>query len=126
MGTVRIRRGISKEDSLSTLLFVLALTPMSLVLREVKTGYQLGDLQGKVNHLLFIDDLKLYGQKEKQTDTLVNTALIFNEDFGMELGISKCPTLIMKRDIISKSKDMQLTNDEFIKLRLKRERDTYT
>ena len=47
-------------------------------------------------------------------------------DFGMELGISKCPTLIMKRDIISKSKDMQLTNDEFIKLRLKRERNTYT
>ena len=44
----------------------------------------------------------------------------------MELGISKCPTLIMKRDIISKSKDMQLTNDEFIKLRLKRERNTYT
>ena len=73
-----------------------------------------------------MNDLKLYGQKEKQTDTLVNTALIFNEDFGMELGISKCPTLIMKRDIISKSKDMQLTNDEFIKLRLKRERNTYT
>ena len=126
MGTVRIRRGIFKEDSLSTLLFVLALTPMSLVLREVKTVYQLGDLQGKVNHLLFIDDLKLYGQKEKQIDTLVNTALIFNEDFGMELGISKCPALIMKRDVISKSKGMQLTNDEFIKLILKRERDTYT
>ena len=67
--TVRIRRGIFQGDSLSPLLFVLALTPMSLVLREVKSGYQLGDLQGKVSRLLFMDDRKLCGQNEKQIDT---------------------------------------------------------
>ena len=65
LGTVRIKRDIFQEDSLSPLLFVLALTSMSLVLREVKTQYQLGDLQGKFNHLLFMDDLKLIGQNEK-------------------------------------------------------------
>ena len=63
LGTVRIRRGIFQGDSLSPLLFVLVLIPMSLVLRDVKAGYNLGERRGKVNHLLFMDDLKLYGQK---------------------------------------------------------------
>ena len=37
LGTVRIRRDIFQEDRLSPLLFLLALKPMLLVLREVKT-----------------------------------------------------------------------------------------
>ena len=64
--------------------FVLALTTMLLVLMEVKTEYQLGDLWGKVNHLLFMDDLRLYGQNEKQTDTLVNKVQIFSKDNEMD------------------------------------------
>ena len=63
---------------------------MSLVLRKVKVGYQLGDLRGKVNHLLFMDDPKLYGQNEKQIDTLVKKIRIFAKDIGVEFGISKC------------------------------------
>ena len=69
-----------------------------------------------------MDDLKLYGQNEKQIDTLVNTVQIFSEDIGMEFWISKCATLIMKRGIISKNEGIQLTNDEFIKNMDERER----
>ena len=72
-----MRRDIFQGDSLSPLLFVLAPIPMLLVLREIKAVYQLGDLWGKVNQILFMDDQKLYGQNEKQTDTLVNTVQIF-------------------------------------------------
>ena len=39
LGTVRIRKGIFQGDCLSPLLFMLALTPMFFVLREVKAGY---------------------------------------------------------------------------------------
>ena len=42
LGEVKIRRGIFQGDSLSPLLFVLALIPLSLVLRKVKAGYDLG------------------------------------------------------------------------------------
>ena len=115
LGTVRIRRGIFQGDSLSPLLFVLVLIPMSLVLRDVKAGYNLGERRGKVNHLLFMDDLKLYGQNENQIDTLVNTVRIFSQDIGMEFGINKCAVLIMKRGVLSKNEGIQLPNEEVIK-----------
>ena len=54
---------------------MLALIPTSLVLRKVKAGYQLGDLQGKVNHLLFMDD-----QNKTHNDTLVITIRTFSKD----------------------------------------------
>ena len=54
-------------------------------------GHQLG----KVNHLHFMDDLKLYRQNKKQVDKLVDTVQIFSENIGMEFRISKCTTLFL-------------------------------
>ena len=68
-GEVKIKRGIFLGDSLSPLLFVLALIPLTLILREVKAGYDLRE-KVRINHLLFMDDLKLYGKNENQIDTL--------------------------------------------------------
>ena len=39
LGTVKIKRGIFQGDSLSPLLFVLALIPLSLILRKVRAGF---------------------------------------------------------------------------------------
>ena len=38
LGKVDIKRGIFQEDSLSSLVFVLALIPLSLILRKAKTA----------------------------------------------------------------------------------------
>ena len=64
---------------MSPLFFVLLILPMSLVLREVKTGYHLGDIWGKANYILSIEELKFYNLNKKQIDTLVNTVRIFSE-----------------------------------------------
>ena len=83
LGEVKIRRGIFQGDSLSPLLFVIALIPMSLVLRKVKMSYSLGKDSGTINHLLFMDDLKLYAMSESQIDSLIQTVRIFSGDINM-------------------------------------------
>ena len=79
------------------LLFVLCMTPLTLILRKSTEGYDLAK-QFKVNHLLFMDDLKLFGKSEDQIDLLVQiTVQLFSEDIGMEFGLKKCGVLLMKR-----------------------------
>ena len=51
LAEIHIRRGIFQGDSLSPLLFVICLIPMSLALRKVKAGYSFGNDKRKVNHL---------------------------------------------------------------------------
>ena len=97
LGHVHIRRGIFQGDSLSSLLFVLCLIPLSLVLRKVKSAYEFKDRRRKINHLSFMDDLKLYGKSDSQIDSLVKTVHLFSKDIGMEFGVKKCGVLILKR-----------------------------
>ena len=95
MGDVHIRRGIFQGDSLSPPLFVLCMIPLSLILQEVKAGYEWDCKQYKVNHLLFMDDLKLFVLTESKP--LVQTVYVFSEDIGMEFGLKKCGVLVLKR-----------------------------
>ncbi|XP_072169448.1 uncharacterized protein [Diadema setosum] len=97
LGQVRIQRGIFQGDSLSPLLFVISLIPLTSVLRNVSAGYDLGGNHGSLNHLLFMDDLKLFCKDEKQCDKLVQTVRLVSKDIGMDFGINKCATLVMKR-----------------------------
>ena len=60
LGEVKIKRGIFQGDSLSLLVFVLTLILLSLILRKAKAGYEFSESKEKINHLLFMDDLKLY------------------------------------------------------------------
>ena len=72
LGEVEIKRGIS-QVSLSSLVFVLALIPLRLILRKGKAAYEFSESKEKINHLLFMDDLKLYSRSEKELDSLVQT-----------------------------------------------------
>ena len=63
------------------------MVPLSLILRKVKFHYEFGDKKTRLNHLLFIDDLKLFAKSQDQIDSLVNTVHMFSEDTGMEFGL---------------------------------------
>ena len=80
LGEVDIKQGIFQGDSLSPLVFVLALIPLSLILRKAKAAYEFSGSKVKINHLLFMDDLKLYSCNEKELDLLVQTRCIFSKD----------------------------------------------
>ena len=71
--------------------------------------------KAKINHFLFMDDLKLYSQSEKRLDSLVQTVRVFSEDIGMEFGIEKCAMLIMEEGKIVKSVGIELPNGKVIK-----------
>jgi len=60
------------------------------MLRQCDTGYRLGDGHSKINHLLFMNDLKLYGRNDCEIESLVHTGRIFSEDVRIQFGIEKC------------------------------------
>ena len=84
LGEVDIKRGIFQGDFLSPLVFVLALIPLSLILRKAKAAYEFSGSKEKINHLLCIDDLKLYSRNEKGLGSLVQTIHVSSEDIRMD------------------------------------------
>ena len=115
LGKVDIRRGIFQGDSLSPLLFVICMIPLTKVLRKIRAGYVIKEGNLKVNHLLFMDDLKLFGKNEREIDSLVKTVQVISKDIGMEFGIKKCGVVIMKRGKLNKTDGIVLPNGETIK-----------
>ena len=71
--------------------------PSVLDLRQKKASYKVKKGGKKINHLLFMDNLKLFAKNEDQIDSLVNRVRIFLEDMKIEFGLPKCAVLIMKR-----------------------------
>ena len=69
----------------------------------------------KINHLLFMDDLKLYGKSENETKGLVSTVEVFNQDIGMEFGIRKSGVIIMDRGKVKSTERIELPSGEKIR-----------
>ena len=59
LGGVDIKRGILQGDSLLPLLFVICLISFTVILHKSESAYQFSINKEKINHLLFMDDLKL-------------------------------------------------------------------
>ena len=89
LGEVNIKRGIFQGDALSLLLSVIALIPLTSVLRNIKARYSFVSSKERINFVLFMNDLKLYANNEKDLESLIQTARIFSEDIGMDFGLDK-------------------------------------
>ena len=115
LGEVEIKRGIFQGDSLSPLVFALALISFSLILREAKAAYEFSERKEESNNLLFMDDLNLHTRSEKGLDSLVQTVRVFSEDIGMEFAIEKRGMLVMEKGKIVKSVGIELPDGKVIK-----------
>ena len=109
LGEVDIKRGIFQGDSLPPQLFVICMMLLSDVLRKMTPGYTLGSV--KINHLLFMDDLKLYCKSEKEINSIVSKVYSVSKDIGKEFGFQKCEVLIMKRRKPVKSQGIKLGHE---------------
>ena len=110
-----MKRGIFQGDSISPLVFVLSMAPLPLILKKLNACYKCRKKEYKLNHLLFMDDLKLHAKSEEQRNTLVRTVHVFSTDIGMEFGIKKCGILKVKRGKIVKIEGIKLADGEVMK-----------
>ena len=51
----------------------------------------------KINHLFYVDDLKLYGTSDNQLNGLISTVKKVSDDIQMEFGLDKCAKATFKR-----------------------------
>ena len=110
---IEIKSGIFQGDSLSPLLFCLSLAPLSNLLRDTNCGY---DIQGKkLNHLFYMDDLKLFGKNSQQQERLLQTVEKFSDDINMKFGLDKCATAEFKRGKLAKTTSIVLDEETTIK-----------
>jgi hypothetical protein len=86
--------GIFQGDSLSPLLFCLALFPLSTQLNNAQRGYKVHDQT--ISHLIYMDDLKLFAKNESDGEDLLKIVKDFSSDIGMEFGLDKCAKATFK------------------------------
>ena len=65
LAKVKIQRGISQGDALSPLLFIIAMIPLNHILRKWTAGYKLCRSLEKINHLMYMDDIKLFAKNDR-------------------------------------------------------------
>ena len=70
--------------------------PLNHILRKCTAGYKLSRSHKKINHLIYMDDIKLFAKNEKELETQIHTVRIYSQDIRMEFGIEKCSMLVMK------------------------------
>ena len=112
---VNVRRGIFLEDTLSPIVSVIALIPLSIILWEIECGYQREKHSIKINHLLFMNSIKLYTKNERELNSLIYTMHIFSQDVSMKFGTDKYKLLTMQRGRIKYSDGLKLLYGELIK-----------
>ena len=107
LAEVNIRRGIFQGDSLSPLLFIVAMIQMTGVLERMEVGYKLKKGGSRINNLMFMDDIKLFGRGTKETDTLLQTVRTVSGVIRMEFGIEKCALDNIQRGKVTKTEGIQ-------------------
>ena len=102
--SVKIQCGIFQGDSMSPLLFCLAMNPLSETIKSTAFGYTVksGHL---IQHLLYMDDLKLYARNKRDLNALITTVSLFSNDIGMTINVAKSAKLIVCRGKVVSTPD---------------------
>ena len=103
---LHIKRGIFQGDSLSPLLFCMALIPFLNELNNREYGYTIFD--AKVDHLFYMNDLRIFARNDNELEGLSVTAKDFSNSIGMTFGIGKCVKVSFLNGLIQKTTDMKV------------------
>uniref|UniRef100_A0AC34Q582 Reverse transcriptase domain-containing protein n=1 Tax=Panagrolaimus sp. JU765 TaxID=591449 RepID=A0AC34Q582_9BILA len=84
---LQIKRGVLQGDTLSPLLFCLALTPISFVINEYVTPVSVNGMM--FNHQYYMDDLILYA-KLREIVYAVKLVKTISAEVGLDMNLKKC------------------------------------
>ena len=93
---VEIQRDIFQGDVLSPFLLAIAMMALNNMLRKCTRDYKFAKSWENINHLMYMDNIKVFRKNEKGLETQIETISIYSKDIGMEFGIEKCAMLIRK------------------------------
>ncbi|KAF2898175.1 hypothetical protein ILUMI_08001, partial [Ignelater luminosus] len=71
--------------------------PLTCELNRLNCGYQMKNENVKVNNLLYMDDLKIFGKNEQELRKEMKVIQTSSTDIGMKMGLKKCAKLTFKR-----------------------------
>ena len=97
--------------------------PLNHIHRKCTAAYKLRRSQEKINHLMYMDDIKLFAKNEKELETLIHAVRIYSQDVGMKFGIEKCALLVIKSGQRHLTDGIELPNQD--KIRTLAENETY-
>ena len=110
---IKIERGIFQGDSLSPLLFCLCLIPLTHELNHTGYGYRISEKT--INHLFYMDDLKIYAKDDGELEGLLKTVKQFSDDIGMEFGLEKCAKASFTKGRLTSTEAIKIDQDTKIR-----------
>ena len=109
---MKIQRGIFQGDAFSLLLFLIAVMQLNQILRKFTGNYKFTKPPESSNHIMYMDDIKLFAKSEKELETLVQAIRIYTLDIGMKFVSEKGAILIMKSKEIEITEGTELPNQD--------------
>ena len=68
----KVQRRIYQGNALSPLLFTTAMMPLNHILRKRTAGYKFRKSKENINHLMYMNDIKLFAKNEKELENVIH------------------------------------------------------
>ena len=109
---ININNGIFQGDSLSPLLFCIALAPLSVLINKSGYGFKIHSMV--ISHLFYIDDLKTFAKNDEEQQRILTIVKGFSDDINMEFGLEKCAKATFKKGKLTSTENINLGLDTVI------------
>jgi len=80
-----------------TITFCKACIPLTKELNRADCGYQVYRIERKINHLLYMDDLKLLARSEDDLEKEICIAKATSKHININFGLEKCARTCFKK-----------------------------
>ena len=114
LGKIAIKYEIFQSDRLSPLLFIMYLVLLSMILDQSPKGYKIFNSSTCTNHLVYMDDVKLYGRSQQEIESLVHTVIIFFDDICLQISANKCNVVAMSRGHLTQFDGIVLSSGDLV------------